>query len=328
MNPTYIVGVDLRIFRSARKKIIYGVLGGAAGMLTVACIVGYFGYQKMNEKELEMIREYEAQIEELELIAGENEVAYALRASVNKGEIITESMIQKVYLPTGAKAEDTIVTHDLTSNNEHILYAKTDLAANTVLTKSMLYSEENITNDIREGEYSFIEIPTNVKEGSYVDVRIQFPTGDDFVVLSKKKVKSLLGLTMQVNVAEGEILTLSSAVVDAYIEGAKIYAVPYVDEHMQLASTMTYPLKENVRELLQSSPNVLNIAKYHLELQNRQRLENNLNTLSIEDRSKVEAGESYQESKVEADDEQRSAEQRLIEANSTAEQQQNLIGGE
>lgn len=318
----------MRIFRSAKRKILYGVLGGAAGMLSITCIVGYFWYQKMNEKELEMIEQYEAQIDELELIAGTNEVGYALRDSVAKGELITESMVQKVYLPTGAKAEDSIINHDLTLDSKPVLYAKTDLAANTVLTKSMLYKEEDITSDVREGEYSFIEIPSNVKEGSYVDFRIQFPTGDDFVVLSKKKINSLVGITVQTNVAEGEILTLSSAIVDAYIEGAKIYAVPYVDEHMQFASTMTYPVKENVRELLRTSPNVVNLAKYHLEQQNRQRLENNLQILSEEQLSKVQAGENNLNSKVEADSAQRSAEERLNSANSVTEQQQNLIGGE
>ncbi|MBQ0139971.1 MAG: hypothetical protein KBT36_11775 [Kurthia sp.] len=318
----------MNIFRSARKKIFYGVLGGAAGMLAITSVIGYVGYTKMQEKELALIEKYEQKIEELEIIASNSEVAYSLRDPVVKGEVITESMIQKVYIPKGAKADDSLLLPDLQSNGEPVLYAKTDLNANTVLTMSMFYLEENITNDIREGEYSFIEIPSNVKNDSYVDIRIQFPTGDDFVVLSKKKVKDITGLTMQMNVAEGEILTLSSAVVDAYIEGAKIYSVPYVDEHMQEESIMTYPLKENVKELLQSSPNVLNIAKYHLEKQNRQRLENYLEVMSIEQKSLVESGESSQSSKVEADTARRTQEERLNEANQTAEQQQDLIGGE
>lgn len=282
----------------------------------------------MHDKQLALIDKYEKQIDELEFIAGNSEVAYSLRDPVVKGEVITESMLQKVYVPNGAKSEDIILLPDLELKGKPTLYAKTELSANTVLTKSMFYQEENITNDIREGEYSFIEIPSNVKKDSYVDLRIQFPTGDDYVVLSKKKVKNLSGITMQMNVGEGEILTISSAVVDAYLEGAKIYAVPYVDEHMQVESIMTYPLKQNVKELMESSPNVVNIAKYHLEKQNRQRLENYLQVMSEEQRSKVESGESVQSSKVEADNARKSQEERLNEANKAAEQQQDLIGGE
>lgn len=317
----------MRIFQSAKKKIFYGVLAGAAGMLAISCIVGFFGYKAMHNNELALIKKYEKEIKQLELVAGSSEVGYSLRNRVTKGDLITEAMVQKVYLPAGAKAEDSIQLVELESNGQYVWHAKTDLEASTVVTKSMFYEAENITNDIREGEFSFIEIPTNVQQNSYVDIRIQFPNGDDYVVLTKKNVKSLVGVKMQMNVGEGEILTVSSAVVDAYIEGAKIYAVPYVDEHMQAESIMTYPLKDNVRELLESSPNVVNIAKYHLEKQNRARLESYLQIMTNEQLSKVEAGETLQNAKVTADDARRDQEARLNEANQHAEHQQSLIGG-
>lgn len=311
--------------RSFRKKIWYGALAGAALMLTVCCVGGYFGYKHLNEKQISEIEKYNEKLTELELAAGEKEVGYALIDDIKKGELITESMVKKVYLPDGAKSEDTLDLVDFKVSDEYNLYAKTDLLAKTVLTSSLFYEDEPITNDIREGEFNYIEIPTNVGKDSYIDVRVQFPTGDEYVVLTKKKVKDLQGVTMHLNVGEGELLTLSSAVVDAYIEGAKIYAIPYVDEHMQDESITTYPVKTNVKELIKESPNVVNIAKHYLEQQNRGRLEQNLRDLSVEQRSKVSSGEEDINSKVQADTVRRDQEARLNAANEI--QQQDLVGG-
>lgn len=193
----------------------------------------------------------------------------------------------------------------------------------------MLYKETLITEDVREAEYSFIELPTNIANEDYIDIRIQFPSGDDFILLSKKKVKNVAGLTLWLDVDEGEILTMSSGMVDAYLEKAKIYAMPYVDEHMQGASEMTYPVKANVKELIESSPNIVNRAKLNLTDQNRARVEANLNSMDAGDAETVRSGEQNTQSAVEADKQERSVEERVNDANAAANEinQQEIIGG-
>ena len=98
---------------------------------------------------------------------------------------------------------------------------------------------------------------------------------------------------------EAEILSMSSATVDAYIEGAKIYALPYVDGEMQIGSQITYPVKQNVLSLIQSSPNIVNIAKLNLEKQNRANLEMGLEAMEEEERQKLRAGEESNKAAVE-----------------------------
>ncbi|MEV6689581.1 hypothetical protein AB0N28_30370, partial [Streptomyces sp. NPDC051130] len=141
-------------------------------------------------------------------------------------------------------------------------------------------------------------------------------------------LKNVTGLTTWFDVDEGEILTMSSAIVDAYVEGAKIYAMPYVDEHMQDASQMTYPVKNNVKDLIKESPNIVNIAKLNLERQNRARMESYLKEMETAEREKIRAGETATKNEVNVDNEKRSAEERINAANQGAlNQQEELVGG-
>lgn len=313
--------------RLRKKKLIGAALAGSMGMLIICSAGGYVLYQKAEEREIALKEEYQTKMEKLELVANQNEIGYALKHNVEKGDPIIESDVVKVYLPKAAASEDRYMVNLIDSTDTY--YARTDIPAKTILTDSLLYENENITKDIREGEYAFIELPTKIKADDYVDIRIQFPTGDDFVLLSKKKVKNVEGITVWFNVDEGEILTMSSAIVDAYLEGAKIYAMNYVDEHMQNASQMTYPVKSNVKELIEKSPNIVNRAKLNLEQQNRARVEMNLQAMEDTQKEQVRAGDSATQNAVDQDTARRDAEDRvnaLNEATQT-EAQKNLIGG-
>lgn len=312
------MGIRLRT-----KKLIYSGLIGAGAMLLVSSAGGYFIYQNTQEREIALKEEYQSKTEELQAIANQSEIGYALVSEVAKGTEITDDMLKKVYVPDAAAATDRYLTLEMIGTSNP-LYARTDLTAHTILTSALVYEDENITPDVRKAEYSFIELPTKLKIDEYIDVRIQFPSGDDFVLFAKKKVTDLLGLTVWMNVSEGEILTMSSAIVDAYVEGAKIYAMPYVDEHMQDSSSMTYPVKTNVKELIQSSPNVVNVAKLNLEKQNRARMESALKQMAVEARSKVENGESATQSAVSEETEKRTAEEKINALNT---EQEALIGG-
>ncbi|HCG4536036.1 hypothetical protein LG296_19580 (plasmid) [Ureibacillus chungkukjangi] len=315
--------------RLRTKKLIYSGLAGAGIMLVISSTGGYLFYQKAQEREIELKQEYQEQVKELELTASQSVQAYALNTDVIKGELITLDMLTPVYVPDAAASDDLFAVVNLSGENAKNYYAKTDWKADTVLTDSMLYKETLITEDVREAEYSFIELPTNIANEDYIDIRIQFPSGDDFILLSKKQVKNVAGLTLWLDVDEGEILTMSSAMVDAYLEKAKIYAMPYVDEHMQGASEMTYPVKANVKELIESSPNIVNRAKLNLTDQNRARVEANLNSMDAGDAETVRSGEQNTQSAVEADKQERSVEERVNDANAAANEinQQEIIGG-
>lgn len=282
--------------RLRTKKLIWSGLIGAGVMLIITAVGGYFYYDHVQERELALKREYKDKMEELQKTAEQNQVGYALTSDVARGEVITKEMLVEVSIPELAKAENTMSLPQFDATS---YYARTDLKANTVLIDSLLYMDENVENDIREVEYSLIELPSKLEAAEYVDIRIQFPNGDDYILFSKKKVKEVAGLTVWMDNDEAEILSMSSAIVDAYIEGAKIYALPYVDGYMQVGSQITYPVKQNVLSLIQSSPNIVNIAKLNLEKQNRANLDMGLEAMQEEERQKLRAGEESNKAAVE-----------------------------
>ena len=148
------------------------------------------------------------------------------------------------------------------------LVAKVTMKKNTLITTELISKSDNLVqNDVRKQEYNMVVLPMDLATGDYVDVRIMLPSGQDYIVVSKKEVEipMINGVdsedTIWVNLTEDEILHMSCAIIDAYqIKGAKIYATKYTEAGMQDAATPTYPLNESTTRLLQSNPNILEKA--------------------------------------------------------------------
>ena len=139
---------------------------------------------------------------------------------------------------------------------------------NTVVTTELLNKGDNIVqDDVRKQEYNMLVLPTDLTTGDYIDIRVMFPNGQDYIAVAKKEVEipTIDGVestdTIWINLSEDEILHMSCAIVDsAQVKGAKIYATKYTEAGMQNAATPTYPINESTSQLLQSDPNVVEKA--------------------------------------------------------------------
>lgn len=169
-----------------------------------------------------------------------------------------------------------------------------DLEKDAVVIKGMVFDEE-IESTVREEELNMLLLPSNLGKSQYIDLRIGFPNGEDYIVLSKKKVRDLeLGKnTLWLWVEEKEILSLSSAIVDAYLhKGSKLYTVTYVLPSLQEKAVATYPVNNDVLRLIKSNPNILEEAKKGLSEETRRLLDERLKILSDESADKIHAGVS------------------------------------
>ena len=111
-------------------------------------------------------------------------------------------------------------------------------------------------------------LPTDLQTGDYVDVRILFPSGQNFIVVSKKEVEipNIAGVdsldTIWMELREDEILHMSCAIVEAYrAPGTKLYVTKYTEAGMQEASTPTFPVNKETSELISNNPNIVPKAK-------------------------------------------------------------------
>ncbi len=205
--------------------------------------------------------------------------AYRLKVDVKSGEEITLNKVESIIVtekavPVGAfpsktkttnsKGKETWVDTVFPSGYK----SKLDLNAGTILGDNLVYEGEQLTNDVRYVEYNMLVLPTTIMEGDYLDIRLTLPNGQDLIVVSKKEVKSILGDTIGLELTEGEILMMESAIVEAYIMSAsKLYAIQYVEPGIQEAAAKTYTPTEAVQGLIERNPNI--IAEARTELQSR-----------------------------------------------------------
>ena len=192
------------------------------------------------------------------------------------------------------------------------LIAKIDLSKNTVISASMIgESNEKNTDDLREQEYNMLVLPSDLATDDIVDIRLRLPSGVDYIVLSKKRVR-LLGSdsgtisnypnTIVIKETEGELLTMSAAIVDAYkIKGCKLYAIKYTDPGIQDQAQQTYVPSYETEKLVERDPNIVETAKnaliqyYNNNADNaiREKIQNAINQETAEtQKSAVESGTS------------------------------------
>ena len=109
------------------------------------------------------------------------------------------------------------------------------MKANTVITKDLISKSDNtVADDVRREEYNVFVLPMDLATGDYIDVRLMLPSGQNYIVVAKKEVTipNIAGAdsedTVWLNLREDEILSISSAIVDAArINGAKLYVTKY-----------------------------------------------------------------------------------------------------
>ncbi len=132
-----------------------------------------------------------------------------------------------------------------------IMKSRIPLSAGTMLTTDMVVRSD-IASTYRNMEYTMITLPSLLEEGDYIDVRIAYPDGTDFVILSKKQVKKCNATTIWLDVSESEMLSLGEAIVEYYVMdgNAKLYATRYMNE-AQSDVSVTYVPNENIAALIE-----------------------------------------------------------------------------
>lgn len=235
--------------RQARNSFLLGTIIG----LIIAALVGAVLFMQM-KKLSEQVQQYKNSMAKV----------YVLNQDVKSGQELDISMFEQKEVSknsTPSNASDIVTS---LGSSEKKFVAKVDIGANSVITNSMIdLSDEVTTDDTRQQEYNVIILPIDLVTGDYVDIRLMLPNGEDFIVVSKKVVTipdnngEYLADTIWMKLSEEEILSMSSAIVEAFkISGSKLYATKYTDAGIQEAATPTYIASDTVVKLMESDPNI------------------------------------------------------------------------
>lgn len=149
------------------------------------------------------------------------------------------------------------------------IIAKVNMNKNSIITIDMISkSDEKTTDDLRKVEYNMLVLPTQLETGEYIDIRLSLPTGQDYIVVSKKQVEipQIGGVdsedTIWIKLTESEIITMNNAIVDAYrLIGSKLYVTTYTEAGIQDSATPTYVPTADVMKLIDTNPNIVREAR-------------------------------------------------------------------
>ena len=199
-----------------------------------------------------------------------------------KYEIQTEDSTGSYYIEKNGNKEYIELS-------ESPIIAKVNMNKNSIITIDMVSkSDEKTTNDLRKVEYNVLVLPSQLETGEYIDVRLSLPTGQDYIVVSKKQVEvpQINGVdsedTIWLKLTEDEIITMNSAIVDTFRTiGATLRVVTYTEAGIQDAATPTYVPTGEVMQLINSDPNIVQQAKQELVqryMTDQERVRGNINS--------------------------------------------------
>jgi len=187
---------------------------------------------------------------------------YVVNQAVTSGSELAGTVAIKTIEAT-AVPSNAVTSSNAATYLTEFAKAKINLEIGTVLTTDMVNPEGEVDSaDVRMQEYNMAILPSKLEVGDTIDIRLRLPSGEDYIVLSKKYVEDTNAETIWIKVGEDEILTMSNAIVEAYImKGALLYATTYTDAGMQGATTPTYVVSNSVINLMNSDPNITAKAK-------------------------------------------------------------------
>lgn len=186
---------------------------------------------------------------------------FVINEDVESGDVVTADMFDEVKIKSDTQFIGYISPYDF--EEEYTYISKGSIPYGSMVVSDMIVKSDDIRrNDERYIEYNMIVLPTQLVNGSYIDIRLMMPTGEDYIVLSKKYIKQTTETSIWLDMTEEELLTMNSVIVDSYItKGTKLYATMYTDPGMQEAAIPTYAVRDDILALIEKDPNIVDEAK-------------------------------------------------------------------
>lgn len=217
---------------------------------------------------------------------------FVLTQDVTAGEELTADMFQalRVQSSENLSAAQSPAKEDLLGKR-----LKISLAKGAALSTDILYEGAEIADDERRVELRELELPQNLRENEFVDIRIVFPDGEDYLVIGHKRVYHMIrddegGVSaLQMRFLEEELLRYQAACVDTKTyQDTRLYAVRYTGE-FQPAAQVYYPVNRAVFRLLQWNPNIVDLFVVEEEQERRAQLESSLEQFLLEQPAETDA---------------------------------------
>ncbi len=207
-----------------KKKVVTSAVVTAIIMIILFCVIGAVYVMQTNKT-----------IADLK-VKSEVVQRYVFIKDMLAGDVVTASNVALVDVKGESAPSDSFEYLDMIGRR-----LKMNANSKTIVTDSMFYEDDKEPElDTRLQEFNMITLPSDAVEGDYIDVRLRFPTGEDYAVIVGKKIESVGATdeesnTIFLRLSEEEIDRMGSAIIESYIrDGVHLYANKYVDASTQL----------------------------------------------------------------------------------------------
>ena len=220
-----------------------------------------------------MKTEYESKLEILsKQVQKNNQYVYEAITDIRAGDYVTKEQLEYKRVFSSQSQNHFMKAEDIGK------VALVNIPKGVYVQENMIANMQE-SNGLRETDYQCIKVAGYIKENDMVDVRIFYPNGENYIVLSKKEVKKCSEDHISCNLwlSEEEILRLSTAIVDAYLySGAYLYCTKYINPTIQESSIVNYQPSEATQNLIHNNPNIVEVAQSTLSMKLRKELEERL----------------------------------------------------
>lgn len=236
------------------RKLNIGLI--VAVIILVALNVFQFGWWKdMNTKVEET---YTAKIAELETKIssyGSEVTVYTVTDAVKAGDEIKEENIEEMKMYSSLLTEQYVTDiNDIAGR-----YFKIAVNPGTPIMQNMAMDEE-LVDSMRDRDIILDRLTVGLEVGDYIDVRMTMPYGDDYVVLSHKRIYGINEGSIKLHLTELEWNIYQGALIDYFLNkeyGCTIYGDRYIEPGIQQEAVNFYAVPTNIAALLQKNPNIV-----------------------------------------------------------------------
>lgn len=186
---------------------------------------------------------------------GSDVTCYTVKTTVKPGDKITPDNVEAITYPS------SYVTDQMVTDPSEIYgkLFKITLAHGTPITKNMTMVDE-IRADTRDYDIIVDTWPVGLEPGDYIDINIQMPYGDRYIVVPYKRVYEVNENTLKVYLTAAELDTYIGAYIDHALNeqyGSQIFATRYVEPGLQDEAVAYYAVPSNIATLMQKNPNIV-----------------------------------------------------------------------
>lgn len=189
---------------------------------------------------------------------GPRVTCYSVAGTVKAGDEITEDSLAEMSIP------ESVVSEDYIQDPGQIVgkYYKISVNPYTPITTEMVMEEE-LDDTVRDRDIVLCNLSVGTLPGDYIDIRITYPYGEDYVVLPHKRIVSINENTIKMYLNEAEWHIYQGAMVDYWSQmdkGAVIYGARYLEPGVQEIAESYYSVPENIKAMIILDPNIFDKA--------------------------------------------------------------------